>query len=67
MDIDVRTFLEDYFTDTWGTVEIFDLSSGSTLYEGDADSIPDELESEIVMSIDWPSGSKLTFNISIEE
>ena len=58
--------LLDLFTDTWGTLEIYDITSEKVVFEGDADDLPNELDRE-VMSIDWPTGNKLTINIELEE
>ena len=58
--------LLDLFTDTWGTLEIYDITSEKVVFEGDADDLPNELDREI-MSIDWPTGNKLTINIELDE
>lgn len=58
--------LLDLFTDTWGTLEIYDITSEKVVFEGDADDLPNELDKE-VMSIDWPTGNKLTINIELDE
>ena len=58
--------LLDLFTDTWGTLEIYDITSEKVVFEGDADDLPNEFDRE-VMSIDWPTGSKLTINVELDE
>lgn len=58
--------LLDLFTDTWGTLEIYDITSEKVVFEGDADDLHNELDKEVV-SIDWPTSSKLTINIELDE
>lgn len=58
--------LLDLFTDTWGTLEIYDITSEKVVFDGNADDLHSELNRE-VMSIDWPTGSKLTINIELDE
>ena len=58
--------LLDLFTDTWGTLVIYDITSEKVVFEGGADDLPNELDRE-VMSIDWPTGRDLTINIELDE
>ena len=58
--------LLDLFTDTWGTLEIYDVTSDKVVFEGDADDLPNELDKEVA-SIDWPTNSKVTINIELDE
>ena len=66
MDIRIEDFL-DMFTDKYGTLEIFDIESGETVYSGDPDDVPDKFCYMEIMSIDWPSGSTLCINIDLGE
>ena len=59
--------LMDLFSDIWGELEIYDLESEKTVFKGDYSDIPENLDNADIMSIDWPNGSTLVINVSLEE
>ena len=66
MDIRISDFL-DMFTDKYGTLEIFDIASGETVWEGDPDDMPNKFDYEEIISLDWPSGNKFCINVELKD
>lgn len=61
MDIDVNTFLEEYFDKT-GDIAIFENDfTGDLLFSGVASDIKEDIGIRIVKKLLWPDGSNILY------